>query len=55
MKALLIGWMVVTAAVLWWARPPSFEQRWAPAIEHPLHSVSAARTSFCYPAKCLNG
>jgi len=35
--------------------PLTFDQRWAPVIQHPLHSVSAARSSFCYPIKCIVG
>ena len=55
MKTLCLGWIVITAAILWWSQPPSFQARWQPAIEHPLHSVSAVRAGFCYPLKCLNG
>jgi len=57
MKVLLACWLTAGAVLMWLAlfSPPTFAQRWAPAIEHPLHSVSAARSGFCYPAKCLNG
>jgi hypothetical protein len=54
---MLTLWVNAVAVLLWLAmtRPSTFNERWAPAIQHPLHSVSAARSSFCYPAKCLNG
>jgi hypothetical protein len=57
MKALLACWLTAIAALVWLAVPhqTTFKQRWAPATEHPLHSVSAVRAGFCYPAKCLNG
>jgi hypothetical protein len=44
---------ITVVASVWvaWFSPPTFEQRWSPAIEHPLHSVSVARTSFCYPTE----
>jgi hypothetical protein len=56
-KVPLALWLTALAVLVWLAMPrgPSnFERRWAPAFEHPLHSVSAARASFCYPVKCLN-
>jgi hypothetical protein len=57
MKALLACWLTAIAVLAWLAMPhqTTFKQRWAPAFEQPLHSVSAARAAFCYPAKCLNG
>jgi len=57
MKALLIAWLALVAALVWVAyfSPLTFDQRWAPVIQHPLHSVSAARSSFCYPIKCIVG
>jgi hypothetical protein len=55
MKALLIGWLVLVPASVWVAylSPPSFQQRWSPAMQHPVHAVSGARTGFCYPIQCL--
>jgi hypothetical protein len=57
MKTLLriTAWVAVAAVILWWSGSATFKQRWAPAIEHPLHSVSWARSGFCYPGKCRVG
>jgi hypothetical protein len=49
---------MIPAIIMVWAAlftPPTFKARFEPAIQHPLHSVSAARSSFCYPTICLNG
>ena len=50
MKALLIAWMAITAAILWWpTHQPRFEARWVPQgqcaavvlqMEWPRHAVS---------------
>jgi hypothetical protein len=57
MKALLAFWLAAVAVFVWLeiTRHSSFEQRWTPAIEHPLKAVSAARSSFCHPIKCIVG
>jgi hypothetical protein len=48
---------IIMLVTVWAAAfaPPTFRARFEPAIEHPLHSVSAARASFCYPVKCVIG
>jgi len=47
MKVLLACWLTAGAVLMWLAlfSPPTFAQRWAPAIEHPLHSGSVIRQS----------
>jgi hypothetical protein len=54
-EVLLIVLVAVAATVLWWPVPPTFEQRWTPAIAHPLKAVSWARAGFCHPVKCRVG
>jgi hypothetical protein len=55
MKTLLIGWMVATAAVLWWpSRPVVFETRWVsmpPSIN--LETYRAARKASARPSFCM--
>jgi hypothetical protein len=46
LRLIAFGVIITGLTLAWWSRPPTFAQRWAPAIEHPLHSVSWAR--------CLN-
>jgi hypothetical protein len=55
MKALCIGWAALVIGILWWAQPPTFQARWQPVVEHPLHFKGNARAGFCCPGKCLNG
>jgi len=52
----ITAWAAIAALILTWQlQPPSFSARWQPAIEHPLHSVSWARSGFCYPGRCRVG
>jgi hypothetical protein len=54
-EAALVCLVATVVALLWLTVPPSFDARFKPAVQHPLHSVSWARAGFCNPRKCLNG
>jgi hypothetical protein len=55
MKTLLACWLTAVAVLVWMAvlSPPTFRDRFEPAIAHPLHSM--ARQGYCYPRMCRVG
>jgi hypothetical protein len=54
-KALLACWLTAIAVLVWMAAlsPPTFHDRFEPAVQHPLHSM--ARQGYCYPRMCRVG
>ncbi len=55
----LIGTLIVISVfiagilfLMWVIRPPTFAERFQPAIDHPLKQMSYARVGFCFPRKC---
>jgi hypothetical protein len=51
----MIPGIVMLLIVLWLAAflPPTFRDRFEPAIRHPLHTT--ARQGYCYPRMCRVG